>query len=100
MQREAEDVDRLLEEVRRHARRQEPDRAVRRDEAPVPVDDQRRVGLVRGEDAGDGVGDGGHREVVQPVLGVGGGEPGGEQHGVAVAQRDVEVLAQAQQHRR
>ena len=43
--------------------------------------------------------DGGHRRVVQPPLRVGGGEPGGEQQGVAVAQRDVELLAQAQQHR-
>ena len=46
-----------------------------------------------------GVGDGGHRRVVQPPLRVGRGEPGGQQQGVAVAERDVEVLAEAQQHR-
>jgi len=65
----------------------------------VPVHDERGEGLVGGEDAPDGVGDGRHRGLVETVLGVGGGETGGEQQCVAVAQRDVEVLAQAQQHR-
>ena len=98
MQAEPQHVARRLSRVAAHpAVRRATARRV--DELPVPVDDQRRVGLVGGEDARHRVRDGGHRRVVQPPVRVGGGEPGGQQQGVAVAQRDVEVLAEAQQHR-
>jgi len=99
VQAEPQHVARRLEQSARAPGGQDRDRAIGVDELPVPVHDQRRVGLVGGEDARHRVRDGGHRRVVEAAMRVRGGEPGGQQQGVAVAQRDVEVLAEAQQHR-
>jgi hypothetical protein len=96
VQAQAQHVARRREQGRSAARGEQVDGVVGVDELPVPVDDQGREGRVGRQEAGDGVGDRGHRRVAEPALRVCGGETGGQQQGVAVAQRDVEVLAEAQ----
>jgi hypothetical protein len=49
MQARAQHVHRRLEQVIGDQRGEEPDAAVGREHAPVAVDDQRRVRLVRGQ---------------------------------------------------
>jgi hypothetical protein len=94
MQRQAQDVHRRVEQVRRDAGGQQPDRAVGRDHAPVAVDDERGVGLVAGEHAVERLADGAHLGRLEVALAVGGRVAGGEQQAVALAQRHVEVLGE------
>ena len=64
----------------------------------MPVDHQRRVGQVSLQDRLErGVGLG-HRRVGQLVLGMGRREAAGQQHPVLLPQRDVEVVAEPQDH--
>jgi hypothetical protein len=55
MQTQPQDVDRGLEEVCGDALDERSERAIRRNEAPVAVDDERRLRLVAAEDLVDRV---------------------------------------------
>ena len=86
------------EQVRRDAGGEERDAGVDPGEVPPAVDDHGRVRLVALEDAVERLTHRRHLRRVDRALGVGGGEAGGEQELVAVAQRDVELLGQVQDH--
>ena len=100
MQRDAQDVDGRLEQVRRDGRRQQRHGAVRGDHLPGAVDDQRRIRVVALEDQVDRRPHRRHRLVVEVVALERGRVAGREQHPVALAQRHLEPLGEVQHHRR
>jgi hypothetical protein len=67
-------------------------------QVPPAVDHHGRVRLVALEHAVERCADRRHLRLVDRPLGVGGREPGGQQQLVAVAQRDVELLGEVQDH--
>src|SRR5262245_22034110 len=69
-----------------------PRGTIRRDEAPVPVDDERRIRLMAAQQLVERLSDGPHFRSVELPLGKGGRVPGRQQEMVAVAQRHPELL--------
>jgi hypothetical protein len=100
MQGQAQDVDRRVEQLAGDAGGQQRHGAVGGDHPPVAIDDQRRVGLVPGEDALERLADRTHLGLGQVALPVGGRVPRGEQQPVALAQRYVELLGELHDERR
>ena len=66
------------------------------DDVPHPVDDDGWVGIVGPHQAGERLADAGHRLTVERCLRVPGGIAGRQQHRVALAQRDLEVLGEGE----
>ena len=91
-------VGRRLEELGRHALGQRAERVVGRHQVVVAVDDDRRIRLVRAQEAIERLVDGGHLRLRQRPLGIQRRVAGGEQQRVAFAERYVEVVGQAQHH--
>ena len=81
-----------------HAGGQQRDRAVRGDHAPVAIDGERRVWVVAFQHALQRVTHRLHVRFVQPALTVRRRVARGEQQLVAVAQRDVELLGEMDDH--
>ena len=75
-----------------------PTRTVGGDHAPVAVDGERRVGLVAGQQPVERLADGVHHRLVERAAAVDRRVAGREQQLVALAQRDVELLGEAQHH--
>ena len=98
VQREPEHVRPRPQQVLRHALHEHGHAPVPGQHVPASVDDHRRVGLVRGQHDLDRGPHGRHVIVVEAALPVGGGVPGCQQQGVALAQWDVEGGGQAQDH--
>ena len=91
------DVHRRGEHRRVEHGEQRTDGAVGHDDVAAAVDHQRREGLVAGEQVLQGAAHRLETARVEPRLRVGRGEAGGEQQGVALAQRDLQVLAEVDQ---
>jgi hypothetical protein len=91
---EAEHVDRWLEELRVDPVPEQGRGAIRLDHVPQPVDDQRRVGLVRLEQPPERLAERSHHLPVVGLLQIGGREAAGEQQPIALGDRQVEVLGQ------
>ncbi len=64
----------------------------------MTIDDERRVGLVTGEDVLERVADRSHLRLVQPPLRERGGVAGRQQQRVALTQRHLELLGEPQHH--
>ena len=64
----------------------------------VAVDNHRRIGLVGAEEAVDGLAHRRHLRGFELALGVHGGIAGGQQHRVALTQRNLELLSQPDHH--
>ncbi len=95
---EAQDVDRRLEQLRRHAGQQRRHDAVGGDQRPVAVDRERGERLVTGQHPVDRRPRHSQRGVIEIALGVGGGETRRQQHRVSLAQRHLQPLRQPQHH--
>ena len=67
---------------------------------PPSVDDQCRVRLMPGENLAQRGADAGQLRLVQRMFGVRGGVSPGQQQRVALAQRDLQLLAEPQNHLR
>ena len=80
----------------RRRRRGTPAHRVGHHDVPRPVDDDGRVRVVGVDQLLQRVANGGHRIVLERGLLVARGVAGGQQHRVALAQRDVEVLGQGE----
>jgi hypothetical protein len=87
---QAQDVDRLLEQVPGDAGREQRDRRVACDEAPVTVDHDGRERLVRTQEALERLAHRAHLRLVEVALAVGRRVAGREQQRVALAQRNLE----------
>jgi len=98
VQAEAQDVDRRLEQVRCRAGDQHPDARVRRDHAPMAVDDDRGIRLVAGQHPIERDADRLELGLVQPALPVRRRVARREQQLVAVAQRHVEPVGEVEDH--
>jgi hypothetical protein len=98
VQADAKDVYRRLEQLRRDPGQERRKGAVGGDEPPVAVDREGGVGLVPGQHQLDRAPRRLECGVVQRPFGVERGEPGGGQERVAVAQRDLQPLGEAEQH--
>jgi hypothetical protein len=85
MQADAEDVDRRLEEMLGDAVEKHLDSTIGGDEAPMTVEDERRVGLVRAQHLVDRVSDRPHLRSVEVVLRVRRRVAGGEEQIVPIA---------------
>ena len=99
VQAQPEHVRRRGKQVRGDWLSQHPDRRIAIKKFPPAVDHHSGIGLVPGQHAAQGGADHGQFRAVERVLGVGRGVAAGQQQRVAVAQGDVEVLGQAQDHR-
>ena len=75
-----------------------PTRGVRRDHAPVAVDDERRIGLVAAQDLVDRLADRAQLGRAELALSERRRVAGGQQQPVALAQRHVELLGETQHH--
>jgi hypothetical protein len=98
VQAQPQHVGRRREQLVGHALGQQRHAAVARHEVPRPVDDHGRVGLVGGEHEVQRPADGGHVGVVEAAPPVDRGEAGRQQQIVALAQRDLELLGEVQDH--
>ena len=65
-----------------------------RDHVPMAVDREGRIGLMRLEQTVDRRHGAGERRIVQGPVPEYGREAGGEQHGVALPQRDIQMLGE------
>jgi hypothetical protein len=99
VQRDPVGVDRRHQQLRRHALGQHGERRVRGHQVAHPVDDDRRVRQVPGQHVVERGAHRGQRRVVPCGARVGGGEAGGEQQVVALAQRQLQRLGQPHHHR-
>ncbi len=98
MQAEAQHIDGWLEELAGGTGHQRRHRPVRGDQVPVPIDRQRREGLVTGEHQLNSLPRGAECRVVQLALGEDRRITGGQQEGVALAKRHAQSLAQTEHH--
>ena len=94
MQAGAQDIDGRLHQLGVDGHEQRRDRRVGGDHVPMPVDREGRIGLMRLEQSVDRRHGAGERGIVQRPVTENGCEAGGEQHGVALPQRDIEMLGQ------
>ncbi|MGA2825345.1 MAG: hypothetical protein ABSF03_04430 [Streptosporangiaceae bacterium] len=92
MQAQPQHVHRRFQQVRGGAGGERHERVVRLNEFPVPVHGQRRVGHVCRDDLPHCLGHRAQGRGAQAVLGVDRRETAGQQQGVPVAQRHVELL--------
>jgi hypothetical protein len=100
MQGDAQHVGRRGQQVLGHAGGQQRDAGVAGQQLPVAVDDDRGVRLDPGQHLLDRLAHRFHVGVLQGALLVDGGVAGGQQQLVALAQRDLQLLGQGQQHLR
>jgi hypothetical protein len=100
MQAQPENVHRRLEQVRRGSFDKRRKRTVGRDEIPVPIDDEGRKWPVSVEHVLDRVAHGTHLRGVELMLPVGRRVTCGQEQVVALAERHVESLGQAEHHLR
>ena len=98
MQAQAQHVHRRLQQLGGAAGDQQRHDRVVRDHRPVPVDGERRPRLVRLQHQLDRGAAGGQRRVVEAALGEHRREAGGGEPAVALAQRHVEPIGEAQHH--
>jgi hypothetical protein len=98
VQRDPERVRRRREEFRRDTTGDIGDATVRGDDGPVAVDDDCRIGLVRGQEPFERLPDGLHLALVERALAEDRGEAGRQEQVVALAQRDVEALGEVEDH--
>jgi len=98
VQAQAQHVDGRLQQLGRAAFHEQRHQRVVRHQVPVAVHGQRGEGLVALQHQVDGAARRGHRRVVERALAVHGREAGGHQQRVALAQRHVQALGQAQHH--
>jgi hypothetical protein len=99
VQAQAQDVHRWLKKLRRRSGEQRRKGAVGRHKVPMPVNGERGIGLVSLEHEIDGLACGLQGRIVQTVFGIDRRVAGRNQKRVALAQRDVELLRQMDQHR-
>ena len=92
VQAEAQDVDRRLEQSRVDPSQEGPGDVVGRNERPVPVDSMGGVGSMAGQHEVDRVARRLEGGVIEAPLRVGGGVPGGNEQGVALAQWNLEMV--------
>lgn len=97
VQAQSVDVDRRAEQRRVHPFQQRPDGPVGEDDVPPPVQHDRRVGLVAGEQVLQRLASGPGLLAVEVAVGVRRGVAGGQHQGVAFAQRHFELLGQGEQ---
>ena len=98
MQRQPQDIDRWLQQGRIDAGDEPHDGGVGGDEVPLPVDRQRRIGLVTLDDALDRPTGGSETGIVQLSLAVDRGEARGDQHPVLLAQGNLQLGGEPQHH--
>jgi hypothetical protein len=98
MQAQAQHVQRWLQQRRGQALEQQRHHAVGRDQRPVPVDQQGRKGLVAPEHQLERLPGAGQGRVVEAVLAEHRRIAGGGEHAVALAQRHLQAVGQAQHH--
>ena len=76
----------------------EGDAAVGSNHVPVAIDDQRRVGLVRGQESLEPLPCRSHLALVESALAEDGGEAGRQEDAVPLAERNVEALCEVENH--
>ena len=99
MKQKARDVDGRREQRGRGPVGHDGERGVRRDEIPATVDDHRRIGHVPCEHALERGADRREPRIVEARLRIGRRVAGGQQQRVALAQRHLERLGEADDHR-
>src|SRR5262245_5693653 len=100
MQAEPKHIHRRLQEVLRDAADEHCERAVAGDEAPVAIDDERRVRVMAPEHLVDRIAHGAELRRIERALREPRREARGEQQCVPVAQRHVELLCEVENHLR
>jgi hypothetical protein len=100
MQTQPKHVDRRLEQVCRGSFDERRKRTIGRHESPVPIDDERREGLVPAQHLLDRVAHGTHLGGVELTLPVGRRVACGQEQVVALAERHVEALGEVEHHLR
>jgi hypothetical protein len=98
MQREPQHVDRRPQQRCIDSRKQRRNRLVGRNQGPVPIDRERRIGLVTGEHQFDRAARCFQRGIGERPLRKHRRETGRHQHCVAFAQRHLELFRQPQHH--
>jgi hypothetical protein len=98
MEADPQDVDRRLEEIGSDAVGEQADGGVRGEHLPRAVDHDGRIRLVRAQDLRDRLAHRLHLRILEVVLLEPRREPGGQQHAVALAQRDIELRGEVQHH--
>jgi hypothetical protein len=72
--------------------------SVRGDDVPMAIDDERRVGLVRGQEPLERLADGRHLARPERALAEDGREAGREEEAVPLSQRNLEALGEVEEH--
>ena len=98
MERRPQRIGRRRHQVGRHVLGQDRHRVVPGDQVVVPIEDHRRIRLVRAQEPVERLIDRGHLGRLERPLGILRRVAGGEQQPVALSQRDLEVLGEAQNH--
>jgi hypothetical protein len=98
VQRDAECIRRRFAEFRGDVAIDVRDAAVRCENVPVPVDDQRRIWLMRNQEPSQRLPDGHHLTLVQRALAEDVGEAGRQKQSVAFAERNIEAVGKMQDH--
>ncbi len=98
MDAQAQHVDRRLHEGRIHLADQRYERIVRGDQRPVPVDGERRIGIVAAQNEIHRLAHARKRRIVERAFRIDRREARRHKHDVAFAKGHVELLRQEQHH--